>query len=51
MQSPIHEGYEYQDYFTVSKLVTPISNGGLIFTPPGPITGSARGGVSQHHDF
>ena len=30
------------------KLATPISNGGLTFTPPGSTTGSARGGVSQH---
>ena len=34
-----------------SKLATPISNGGLDFTPPGIITGSARGGISQYHYF
>jgi hypothetical protein len=28
---------------------TPISNGGLNLTPPGYYTGSAWGGVSQHH--
>ena len=28
------------------KLATPISNGGLIVTPPGSITGSARGGFA-----
>ena len=33
------------------KLATPISNGGLDFTPPGIITGSARGGISQYHYF
>ena len=33
------------------KLATPISNGGLHFTPPGIITGSARGGISQYHYF
>ena len=35
----------------LSKLATPISNGGLHFTPPGIITGSARGGISQYHYF
>jgi hypothetical protein len=35
-------------YVLKSKLATPISNGGLTFTPPGSTTGSARGGVSQH---
>ena len=35
----------------VTKLATPISNGGLHFTPPGIITGSARGGISQYHYF
>ena len=34
-----------------TKLATPISNGGLDFTPPGIITGSARGGISQYHYF
>ena len=32
-----------------SKSLTPISNGGLILAPPGHITHSASGGVSQHH--
>lgn len=34
-----------------SKLATPISNGGLLFHPPGAITGSAQGGISQHHFY
>ena len=29
------------------KVMTPISNGGLIFAPPGHSTGAARGGISQ----
>ncbi len=29
-----------------NKLATPISNGGLIITPPGSIAGSARGGFA-----
>ena len=37
--------------FILPKLATPISNGGLDFTPPGIITGSARGGISQYHYF
>lgn len=31
----------------VTKVMTPISNGGLIFAPPGHSTGAARGGISQ----
>jgi len=30
------------------KLATPISNGGLVLTPPGYFSGSARGGVPQY---
>ena len=33
------------------KLTTPISNGGLILTPPGYFSGSAKGGVSQYHFY
>lgn len=33
------------------KLATPISNGGLILTPPGYFSGSARGGISQYHFY
>ena len=33
----------------IAKSLTPISNGGLILAPPGHCTGSASGGVSQHH--
>ena len=29
------------------KLATPISNGGLFITPPGSVTGSARGGFAS----
>lgn len=36
---------------SVIKLTTPISNGGLLFHPPGAITGSAQGGISQHHFY
>ena len=34
-----------------SKLATPISNGGLILTPPGYFAGSARDGVSQYQFY
>ena len=36
---------------TYFKLATPISNGGLLFHPPGAITVSAQGGISQHHFY
>lgn len=33
------------------KSLAPISNGGLIFAPPGHFTGSARDGISQYHYY
>ena len=33
------------------KLTTPISNGGLILTPPGYFSSSAKGGISQYHFY
>ena len=35
----------------IFKLATPISNGGLLLYPPGIITGSAKGGISQYHFY
>ena len=47
-RNPILERSEVYSgvYGRASKLATPISNGGLIVTPPGSITGSARGGFA-----
>ena len=38
-------------YLRTLKLTTPISNGGLILTPPGYFSGSAKGGGSQYHFY
>ena len=40
-----------QPAFFSFQVITPISNGGLILTPPGYFTGSARGGISQYHFY
>lgn len=43
-------GLQAVDGLTPSKLPTPISNGGLIFAPPGHSAGSAlRGGFHRYH--
>ena len=54
--TPLREGlqslasFKYCSLF-ISKLPTPISNGGLILAPPGHFSGSARGGISQYHFY
>ena len=42
-----YELAEWKQATVQFKVMTPISNGGLIFAPPGHSTGAARGGISQ----
>ncbi|MCI5502074.1 MAG: hypothetical protein MR409_09190, partial [Lachnospiraceae bacterium] len=47
----MEQAIEKYEKYEKLKLATPISNGGLLLYPPGIITGSAKGGISQYHFY